>query len=198
MREKRVHYQWLAIILCGFLLVFLTLTMTACAGQAPTAIVTPQVFNSPANEINNATRIAFDRDHFSESIDIEGEVLVAGAPHYGYPGDGAGAAYVYRRNSQGEWLQEAELISSDRDDGFQYDQHFGEAVVLNGGLIAVGAPGYDDPQAGDNSGAVYIFEHDGNNWVETTRLNPSPPVAGARMGSSVAWYGDLIAISGSP
>jgi hypothetical protein len=198
MRAKRAHNQSLAISLYGFLLAFLLLTMTACAGQAPTAILTPQVLNIPVKEINSATRIPFDRDHFSESIDIEADVLVAGAPHYGYPGDGAGAAYIYRRNSQGEWLQEAELISSDRDDGFQYDQHFGEAVVLNGGLIAVGAPGYDDPQAGDNSGAVYIFEQDGNNWVKTTRLTPSPPVAGARMGSSIAMYGDLMAISGSP
>jgi hypothetical protein len=198
MREKRAHHRSLGILLYRILLAFLIPTMTACAGQAPTAIPTPQAFNDPVKEIDSATRIPFDKDHFSASIDIEADVLVAGAPHYGHPGDGAGAAYVYRRNSQGEWLQEAELISSDRDDGFQYDQHFGEAVALNGGLIAVGAPGYDDPQAGDNSGAVYIFQQDGNNWVETTRLTPSPPVAGARMGSSIAWYADLMAISGSP
>jgi hypothetical protein len=198
MPEKRAHGQSLALILYGFLLAFLLLSMAACAGQAPAAVATPQVFNIPVKEIDSATRIPFDRDHFSASIDIEGDLLVAGAPHYGYPGDGAGAAYVYRRNSQGEWLQEAELISSDRDDGFQYDQHFGEAVALNGDLIAVGAPGYDDPQAGDNSGAVYIFQQDGDNWVETARLTPTPPLAGARMGSSIAWYADLMAISGSP
>jgi hypothetical protein len=198
MPEKRAHHQPFAILLYGFLLVSLILPMTACAGQAPTAMPTPQVFNDPVKELDSATRIPFDRDHFSASIDIEGDVLVAGAPHYGYPGDGAGAAYVYRRNSQGEWRQEAELISSDRDDGFQYDQHFGEAVALNAGVIAVGAPGYDDPQAGDNSGAVYLFEQDGSNWLQTARLTPSPLLAGARMGSSIAWYADLMAISGSP
>jgi hypothetical protein len=198
MPEKRANYQSRRVLHYGFLFAILLLTATACAGQAPTAIVTPQVFDTPVKEVNTATRIPFDRDHFSESIDIESDVLVAGAPHYGFPGDGAGAAYIFRRTSQGEWLQEAELISSDRDDGFQYDQHFGETVVLNGDLIAVGAPGYDDPQAGDNSGAVYIFEYDGSNWVETTRLTPSQPVAGARMGSSIALDGDLMAISGSP
>jgi len=89
------------------------------------------------------------------------------------------------------------LISSDRNDGFQYDQHFGEAVALNGRLLAVGAPGYDNPQAGDNSGAVYIFDYDGSAWVETARLTASLPEPGARMGSSIALDGDLMAVSGS-
>ena len=197
MNAKISHLPARAVFRCRFLLALLILITTACAGQAPTASLTPLVFDTPLEEINTATRIPFDRDHFGEAIDIEGDVLVAGAPHYGYPSDGAGAAYVYRKSSQGEWLQEAELISSDRDDGFQYDQHFGEAVALNGMLLAVGAPGYDNPQAGDNSGAVYIFEYDGSAWVETTRLTPSLPEPGARMGSSIALSGDLLAVSGS-
>jgi len=89
-------------------------------------------------------------------------VLVAGAPRWERPpGEGAGAARVYRRSSEGEWRAEATLIASDRDEGFQYDQHFGESVALSGTVIAVGTPGYDDPQAGDNTGAAYIFEFNG-------------------------------------
>ena len=93
---------------------------------------------------------------------------------------------------------EATLMASDRDDGFQYDQHFGESVALKGTVIAVGAPGYDDPLAGDNTGAVYIFEHNGRAWVETGKLTPSHRVPGAKIGRALAFDGEWLAASGSP
>lgn len=195
---KRSNYLSHGAIRYRFLLPVLLLLSTACAAQASIAPPTPQVFDAPAEQINTSILIPFARDHFGASVDIEGDVLVAGAPNWGYPGKGAGAAYILRRSSQGEWRVEAELTASDRDDGFQYDQHFGEAVALNGTVLAIGAPGYDDPQIGDNSGAVYIFEHDGHAWVETARLTPSLPTPGARIGSSIAVYGDILAASGSP
>jgi hypothetical protein len=137
-------------------------------------------------------------DFFGGSVDIDGDVLVSGAPRWGRPpGEGAGAAHVFRRSFEGEWRAEATLIASDRDDGFQYDQHFGESVALNGTVIAVGAPGADDPQAGDNTGAVYIFEYNGRAWVETAKLTPSRRKPGARIGSALALDGDMLAVSGS-
>jgi hypothetical protein len=69
---------------------------------------------------------------------------------------------------------------------------------VSGSLIAVGAPGYDDPQAGDNTGAVYLYEYDGSAWVETGKVSASQPVSGARLGSDLALDGDRLAVSGSP
>jgi hypothetical protein len=150
--------------------------------------------------MDTPTRLPYESwaDHFGAAIDIAGDVIAAGAPKWGYPGEGAGDVYIFRRSAGGEWQLEATLAASDREDGFQYDQHFGGSVALEGTVIAVGAPGYDDPEAGDNSGAVYLFERDGNAWVETSRLTPSLPAPGERMGASIAVYGDILAVSGSP
>ena len=192
-----------------FLLAALLLLSAACVGPAPVAAPTPQVFDSPAEQTSTFTTLTLlskdDPSHahwvdfFGGSVDIDGDVLVSGAPRWGRPpGEGAGAAHVYRRSSEGEWRAEATLIASDRDDGFQYDQHFGESIALNGTVIAVGAPGYDDPQAGDNTGAVYIFEFDGLAWVETGKLTPSRRTPGAKIGRALAFDGELLAASGSP
>jgi hypothetical protein len=138
-------------------------------------------------------------DFFGGSVDIDGELLVSGAPLWGRPpGDGTGAAYVYRRSAEGDWQTEAYLIPSDRIGGIQFDQHFGETIALNEGMIAVGAPGADDPQAGVDTGAVYIFENNDNAWVETAKLVTSLRKPGAEFGTGLALDGEYLAVSGSP
>lgn len=181
-----------------FLLAVLVMLSTACA-QAPEAAPTPQVFDAPAEQIDTFTRFFHEGCHFGGAVDIDNDILVAGAPCWGRPpGGGKGSVRVIHRSPGGELRLEATLIASDRDDGFQYDQHFGESVALNGTVIAVGAPGYDDPQTGDNTGAVYIFEYDGSAWVETGKLTPSRRTPGAKIGKALAFEGDLLAVSGSP
>ena len=177
------------------------------ATQSPEASLIPQVFEDPVAQIStyiSLTILSADDpaqahwvDYFGASVDIDGDVLVTGAPRWNSPGEAEGAAYVYRRSSDGDWQAEVTLIASDRDDGFQYDQHFGEAIAVNGTVVAVGAPGYDDHQAGDNIGAVYIYEYDGHSWVEITKLTSSRQVPGARIGRMLAFDGDLLAASGS-
>jgi hypothetical protein len=187
----------------AFLLAALLLLPAACAGQATVTAPTPQVFVAPAEEIQTARFISLPGreayDYFGEAVDVEGDLLVAGAPHWNRgAGEGAGAAYVLRRSSAGDWQVEATLTSSDRDDGFQFDQFFGESVAIHGNLIAVGAPGYDDRQAGDNIGAIYIFEKVGDSWAETARLTASQPMPGGRLGTTLVFFGDRLAVSGSP
>jgi hypothetical protein len=177
------------------------------ATQSPAASPIPQVFGDPVAQISTyitLTIVSKDDpshahwvDYFGGSVDIDGDILVAGAPLWNSPGEADGAAYVYRRSADGDWQAEATLIASDRDDGFQYDQFFGESIAVNGTVIAVGAPGYDDPQAGDNIGAVYIYEYDGHSWVETTKLTSSRHAPGAKIGRMLAYDGNLLAASGS-
>lgn len=194
---------------CWKILLATTLLVVSCDVRGLEATPVPLVFNSPPAEINSFTTLTIvDKDdpnqahwvdYFGGSVDIDGDAMATGAPRWNRPpGEGDGAAYVYRRSQTGEWQAEATLIPSDQDDGFQYDQHFGESIALNGTVIAVGAPGYDDSMAGDNTGAVYIFEYDGQTWMETGKIIPASPKPGAKFGSSLAYDGDLIAVSGSP
>ena len=192
--------KWTVIFSWKFFLPALLLMSVSCSGfgQAPTPL--PVVFDSPIAEINTISLFFKEGCHFGGAIDIEGDLLVVGAPCWGRPpGEGAGAVYVLRKSTGGDLVQEAALTASDRDDGFQYDQHFGMSVVLiSETMIAIGVPGYDDPQIGDNMGAVYIFEFDGSTWVETGKLIPSQPKPGAKIGTTIAFDGNLLAASGAP
>jgi hypothetical protein len=197
---------------CRFtVLAALLLLPTACVqphSAAPHLTPTPKVYESPTDEIQNIAALtlvvkddptyAHWLGYFGGSVGIEGDILVVGEPEWGSTTSATGAAYVFRRSLQGDWQMETSLLASDRDDGIQFNQNFGEVIAIQGGLIAVGAPGADDPQMGDNTGAVYIYEYDGQAWVETGKLVSSQASPGARLGSDLALDGNLIAVSGAP
>lgn len=191
------------------LMAALLVLLAACANPASQATPVPQVFDSPAQQINTFATLTIHAeddpthahwwDYFAASIDIDGDVLVSGAPIWNRPaGEGTEAAYVYRMAPAGDWKLDATLIASDRDDGFQFDQFFGESVAIDGNRIAVGAPGADDVNLGDNTGAVYVFEYRDLAWVQTAKLNPAKAKLGAKFGRGLALDGDLLAVSGYP
>lgn len=96
---------------------------------------------------------------------------------------------LYEWNGQ-VWSQTAEIPSP----GPLGNDGFGEAVALDGSLLAVAAPG--DDQAGTNFGAVYVFEHDGTAWNQAAKLLPASPAAGS-FGASVAITGPTVLV-GAP
>lgn len=104
---------------------------------------------------------AFSGDGFGHAVAVDGDVVVVGATEGGY--DGAlnnGAAYVFRRSGS-QWLLEQKLTAPD---GMPEDA-FGLGLDVQGDLIAVGAGNRDDAGAGSvNSGAAYLFRHDGSQW----------------------------------
>jgi hypothetical protein len=162
-------------------------------------------------------------DGFGYSVAIDGDVIVVGARHEdsaatGVDSDGSddaaadsGAAYVFRR-SGGSWSQEAYLKASDTGAG----DRFGYRVDVSGDLVVVGAPCEDEETVppgsnGDpvckesvpggseirNSGAVYVFGHDGQSWSQRARLKASNLEAYAHFGHGVAVRDRLVAV-GSP
>lgn len=133
---------------------------------------------------------------FGEAVDISGDTVVVGATDLNIgPGDQAGSVYVYER-TDGRWTQSARLTSGDGRDGFQYDQHFGRSVAIEGETLVVGAPDADHAGVGDNSGAVYIFKRAGDAWEQTARLEAVEPQAHERFGSHVRLHGDTLAVAG--
>ena len=124
---------------------------------------------------------------------------------------GPGSAYVYRF-SGGEWQQEAQLAASDgkafREQAGKFEsQLFSRSVAVKGDSIAIGAPGNTEAIAAGYSGAVYLFEHDGQTWKETAKLTPeraptqvdglSPDrMRHGTFGALVALQGDTLAVGG--
>ena len=121
-------------------------------------------------------------DQFGSSVAIDGDRVVVGAPQSKVAMlSTAGAAYVYERQGNGTWAEQAQLVASDPSVGDQ----FGTSVALAGDRIMVGVPG-DDNQ-GSNAGAAYLFkkQSDGT-WREQTLLVASDGDASDQFGTSVA------------
>jgi hypothetical protein len=135
---------------------------------------------APPTEMDDGVRLAPPTpswDGYGEVVAVHNDVLVIGASEWNPCGPGS--AYVYRF-SDGEWRAEAQLMASDREtfgqQALQFQsQRFGSSVAVAGNLIAVGAPGNTYPAAGDYVGAVYLFEYDGQTWLETAKVTPDPP-----------------------
>jgi hypothetical protein len=130
-------------------------------------------------------------DWFGYSVAISGDTAVIGAPHVEVDGnDRAGAAYVFTRDSLGDWSRQATLIASD---GKQFDR-FGSAVAVDDDTVAVGAP-RANAHGWTDSGSAYIFDRDGSGgWNQTAVITATPVYTGDYFGVAVAVDGDTVVV----
>lgn len=133
------------------------------------------------------TLIASDaaaQDYFGDSVALEGDLVVVGAPGATGPlSTSQGAVFVFRKIGTA-WVEVARLTASDGDD----NDLFGASVALKGDTIVVGAPSADVGGAADR-GAAYVFRNtSGNTWTEQTKLVASNGTANNNFGWSVATY----------
>ncbi|MBK8503266.1 MAG: FG-GAP repeat protein [Saprospiraceae bacterium] len=126
-------------------------------------------------------------DHLGQSVDIEGNYIIAGAP---FANDKTGDAYIFYRTGP-SWSQEAKLSPSD---GAPHDK-FGWSVGITSGHAVVGS--YLDDDLGSESGSVYIFEQAGTLWSELVKRNAFDGAGGDRLGNQVDIDGTY-AIGGAP
>jgi hypothetical protein len=154
-------------------------------------------------------------DAFGTAVAIDGDTIVVGAPGEAsgatsVDGDAtddsaaeAGAAFVFVRDRNGSWRQQAYLKA--RNAG-AFDR-FGSAVAVSGDRVAVGAPGEasfgfglnadDFNDDAPDAGAVYLFVRDGSSWEQENYLKASNTNGGDRFGSAVALDGATLAV-GAP
>ena len=129
-----------------------------------------------------------EEDNFGYSVALDGDYLVIGAPWTNDLADKSGAAYIFHRDPDDNWSQQAKLIASDGGP----DNRFGIAVDISGGYVIVGA--FFDDDYGTRSGSAYIFERDGGTWTEQTILQASDAAESDWFGVSVAIDGDMAAV----
>ena len=121
-------------------------------------------------------------DNFGFSVALDGNTALVGAYRDTVGGNfETGSAYVYRWNGS-QWIAPAKLTASDGQAG----DLFGQAVAVSGTTVMVGARlgGTTD------TGSVYVFRWDGNQWVEETALTASD-------GAEGDWFGNAVALSGN-
>lgn len=133
---------------------------------------------------------------FGSAIALNGDTLAVGASErHAMPGHQKGVVFVYQREGDG-WAEIDTLAASDRFDGFQGNLHFGDALALDAGILAVGAPGARDHEAGNRSGAVYLFERRGSAWEESAILRAADQAANARFGEQLVLRDGVLLVSG--
>lgn len=151
-------------------------------------------------------------DSLGWTVALDGDTLVVGAPgedsidadEDDNSATNAGAVYVFVRNDDGEWEQQAYIKAPNAGQ----EDSFGTAVALDGDTLAVGAPGEDGDAAGAHGevtgdgnngigyGAVYVFRRSGSDWELEAYVKSLQVLGPARggFGSSVALDGDTLAV----
>jgi hypothetical protein len=142
------------------------------------------------------------QDLFGFAVDVQGDLLVVGAPgDETAAGTAAGSVHVFRA-SGGQYLEEQQLFA---DDG-SVDDYFGWSVAARGDLVFAGAWG-EDGGLGDvseritgirrarrpvppdlSAGAAYLFRFAGPHcrWVQDVKKTASFRHENAHLGRAVA------------
>ena len=125
---------------------------------------------------------AFSDSQFVKSTSQEVSVAlhseteaVVGMPYAGYRGHQSGAVFVYRKRGD-VWTKAVSIIPG----SLKVFESFGSSVVVDDGFLAVSA------DKRDNSGSVYLYTREGNQWVSPVLFVPSDSHENQRFGESIS------------
>lgn len=130
-------------------------------------------------------------EFFGASVAISGNTIVMGAPQAS-PNDDLyrGSAYVFVRNSDGVWSQQAKLLAPD---GTEWAM-FGNTVAIDGNEVIVGAM-TENVNGVSRRGSANVFRRNSDGqWSHVTKLIASDGGYSHGFGSSVSLDGNLAMI----
>ena len=116
-------------------------------------------------------------DQFGQSVSIDADYAIIGAPYDDNIGSNSGSAYVFTRSGTA-WTQEVKLLASDG----AADDNFGGSVSIDGYYAIVGAS-WDD-NVDYNAGSAYVFKKispdlDCSGTLSWTDVKPGDTVTGS-------------------
>jgi hypothetical protein len=157
------------------------------------------------NQQNIALSDPITIDLLGSSVAVEGDTLVAGAPHRDACDKpdctgAVGMAYIFTR-SEGVWTQAKELTSASQ----HYLALFGMNVAISGTTIAVAAPGQRVPTVNDDGststknqgGMIELWTKGPMNWNYATEIVAPDLQSGDYTGTGLALSGSNM-ILGAP
>ncbi|MCA9277095.1 MAG: FG-GAP repeat protein [Phycisphaerales bacterium] len=124
---------------------------------------------------------------FGTAVALAGNRVVVSAPGDRDNGFLSGSVFVFDRDSQ-QQLRKIKPMDGNRED------QFGDSMVVDSGVIAVGATHADNPPV-FFSGVVYLFSL--NTYEQLHRLSAPEPLYDAHYGQSLAMSGGYLAV-GAP
>jgi len=121
------------------------------------------------------------------AVAVDGDWMAVGAPLE--KGDGAVHLFLWNGDAS-RWDLKATLFPSPPPGPPGTPAHFGNAVALRDGILAVAALG---------EGAVYVFQNGGGGWVQLTRLSGRPDSPGQLGTPGVPGrFGRAVALASTP
>ena len=128
-------------------------------------------------------------DGMGRSVDIDGDIAIAGARGDDDGGSAAGAAYIFVRDGD-KWKEEDKLLAEDPGG----EDVFGTSVSVSGDYALVGA--YLDDDGGSATGSAYTFKRNPQGkWAQTDKINLGKnALALDTFGVSVSLSGDTALI----
>jgi hypothetical protein len=144
-------------------------------------------------ELDNDTLVVGAHLEDSSARAIDGDPTDNGAPD-------AGAAFVFRRDPDGDWTQEAYLKPDNLDELDFFGQNFGLsndllAVAANGeSSSATGVGGQPDNNDAPFSGAVYLYRREGTTWEQIEYIKASNTESGDNFGFNMDMSSNTLVI----
>ena len=154
-----------------------------------------------ADSSNEAARLVATLDptqpvgdgSFGSAVRSDGSAVIVGA--VGETAGGvarAGAAYVFSRDTLGNWTQPARLVAPTPEPG----SLFGYSVAIDGDIAVVGAP--EASISGSvAAGRAFVYRRSGDQWQLEQALAMASPCAGCSFGTSVAASAGRVFVSAS-
>jgi len=154
------------------------------------------------------------RDEFGFSVAISGDTVVVGAPtedssasivngdQLDNDNPDSGAAYIFTRDTRGNWSQQAYLKASYSKSRYK----FGSATAISNNAVVIGSfmegksgTGINStPESGTDrstaSGSAYLFTRDGGNWSQGAYIKASNTGWADGFGSSLSLSDGILAI----
>jgi hypothetical protein len=133
-----------------------------------------------------------EKDPLDYVLALDGDTAVIGSPwDVSALGGSTGAVFVYVRDGE-TWTATAKLLPTNP----QISSNFGGAVAISGSTLIVGAP-RERAGAYGASGAAYVFENIGQQWIQTSSLRALDTCNQQQFGTSLSLSQDSILI-GAP
>jgi hypothetical protein len=161
----------------------------------PTTTVEPATTGTkinPAAATQTAKLTASDGaadDYFGYAVAASDGMVVVGAYQDDDKGGQSGSAYVFEKNSTGQYEQVSKLVANDG----AWGDNFGLAVAVADGMVLVGASSDDDK--GSASGSVYVFgKNITGHYEQVGQLVASDGAADDRFGGSVAAIANMVVV----
>jgi hypothetical protein len=122
-------------------------------------------------------------DLFGLSVDAWGDYIAVSAPREDEMAQAAGAVYIFHRLGA-KWIERQKIVPFD---GESWDA-FGTRLAMDDGVLIVAS---SDDDAGENSGAAYVYRFEGDEFVFEQKLLASDAGPADSFGSDVAVTGAL-------